>query len=448
MRRILILLACAGVLAATGCTNGSRFPDPTGKGSIRAINAMPGSPVVDLLIEERSIGSVNYKNSTTPALWDDFDYVFNFEAFFPGDAERRRVASTSVKVEKDKEHIFLLTGNVTAPTVTVLTDDIRVFDGTETVFGARVLNAINGVGDIDVYIDPAGTAPQAGQQRATLSFGEIMAPLDLAEGDYVITLTAPGDVNTIFYQSDTESFLAQTDIILAAFDGDGNDTGPVALRALDSGGGVSVLPDIAFPSTIRFIHATRALPTVDIYDDIDLTNRIVADHAFGDASADVPVSLDLETFRYTTAGDTAAILFENGFTASPGTHSHFIVIGDIDNLVATTFVPDRASVTTFAKLRLYHAALDNESVDFYLNVADVPLTEDSVPVVRALLFSLGTPVLQQIAGSYDAYLTVAGSLTVLAGPVRIDLANGDIVDLIALDTADPNVTELRSIPVP
>jgi len=448
MRRILLLLACAGALMLAGCTGDSALPNPTGKGSVRAINAIPASPGVNFLIEERSIGTVGYKSSTAPGLWDDFEYIFNFQASFPGETAPRRVASVTHKVEKDKDHIFLLTGPVTAPTVTVLTADIRSFDGAATVFEARFLHAMSSLGDVDVFIDPAGTAPVAGQQRATLSFGEIMAPVDLEAGDYTITVTAAGDPATVFYQSGTESFIAQTAIVLTAFDGDGNDTGPIAVRAQTSTGDPRTLRDVANPPTVRFIHATRALPTVDIYDDVDLTNRVVANHAFGDASADVPVSLDLETFRYTTAGDTAAILFENGFQAAAGTHSHFIVIGDAGNLVATTFVPDRATVSTFAKLRLYHAALDNDSVDFYLNAADTPLTEESIPLAASLLFSLATPIQPVAAGSYDAYLTVSGTLTVLAGPVRLDLANGDIVDLISLDTVDPNVTELRSIPIP
>ena len=46
------------------------------------------------------------------------------------------------------------------------------------------------------------------------------------------------------------------------------------------------------------------------------------------------------------------------------------------------------------------------------------------------------------AGSYDVYLTEFNDKTVLAGPYRLDLALGDIVDMAAVDTVDPAVLDI------
>ena len=65
-----------------GCTDGSSLPNPTGKGSVRAINAIPTSPAVEFRIGERVLGLANYKTSTGAALYDDIEYIFNFDVFF------------------------------------------------------------------------------------------------------------------------------------------------------------------------------------------------------------------------------------------------------------------------------------------------------------------------------------------------------------------------------
>ena len=39
-------------------------------------------------------------------------------------------------------------------------------------------------------------------------------------------------------------------------------------------------------------------------------------------------------------------------------------------------------------------------------------------------------------------VTIAGETTVVAGPLMLDLANGDIVEIILLDTVDPAIGEL------
>ena len=46
------------------------------------------------------------------------------------------------------------------------------------------------------------------------------------------------------------------------------------------------------------------------------------------------------------------------------------------------------------------------------------------------------------AGSYDLYVTEFGEKVALAGPYRLDVAIGDVVDLIVVDTMDPTVLDV------
>ena len=172
MKRILLLLASVSTLLLGACTSDSALPNPTGKGAIRAINAIKGSPEVGFLIEERALGGIRYKESSTPAEYDDFSYNFSFEVAFPGDISFTRVATENLKVEPNGDHILLLTGDINAPTVTVWNSTIRTFEGTETVFEARFAHANAALGDIDVYFDAPGTVPGTNPPAATLSLGD------------------------------------------------------------------------------------------------------------------------------------------------------------------------------------------------------------------------------------------------------------------------------------
>ena len=55
MKRTFTLLACAGMLFLAGCTSDSALPNPTGKGVVRAIHAIPGATDVTFKIEERGL---------------------------------------------------------------------------------------------------------------------------------------------------------------------------------------------------------------------------------------------------------------------------------------------------------------------------------------------------------------------------------------------------------
>ena len=109
MKRTFLLFACASTLLLAACTGDSQLPNPTGKGWIRAINAIPGSPEIGFLIEELPLGGMVYKASAAPDKpYDDISYDFNFEILNPGDQAFTRVATQTLKVEADRDHIFVV----------------------------------------------------------------------------------------------------------------------------------------------------------------------------------------------------------------------------------------------------------------------------------------------------------------------------------------------------
>ena len=76
MRRLVLVLA---LFALQACTGETSLPSPSGKGTIRMINAVDGSPNIEFLIEERRLEFVAYKSSSSAERFDDFEYNFNFQ---------------------------------------------------------------------------------------------------------------------------------------------------------------------------------------------------------------------------------------------------------------------------------------------------------------------------------------------------------------------------------
>jgi hypothetical protein len=70
----------------SACSN-SNDGTVTGDGSVRGIHAIPELGTVSFLIEETSLGSLNYKEASGTAEYDDLNYDFSFDVWLPGDSE-------------------------------------------------------------------------------------------------------------------------------------------------------------------------------------------------------------------------------------------------------------------------------------------------------------------------------------------------------------------------
>ena len=262
------LLALAALLVVSACGGDTKLPNPTGKANVRAINAIPGSPDITFLIEERVIGNIAYQSASSSNRYDDFSYTFNFEVLYQGDDEVTRFASQQIDFVADADYTMLLTGTIAAPTVTVFEGADRVFDAGATVFQTRFAHASTTWGTIDVYFAPDGTAPVPGEQVATLSHGEISGAMDFEGGEYVVTITTPKnpgeviDPADILYTSSPSSVPTQSQMIVTAFDGDANDIAPVIVRGLLGGGGIVRMSDPSYPATVSlpaFVDRPRRL---------------------------------------------------------------------------------------------------------------------------------------------------------------------------------------------
>jgi hypothetical protein len=432
MARISRVLAAIIVAFAIGaCGSDSSLPVATGKASIRMINAIPTSPEIGFLIEERALDAVRYKSNSSPESWDDLEYTFNFEIIRPFEDELTRIASQFLDVTREIEYTFLVRGSLDAAVVDVWQIPERSFSGSETIFEMRVGNAADALGLVDVYVGLEGVDPVLGAQVASLAPGEVSAPTDIEEDVYVVTITAAGDPANILFQSVPTRILANQSVIVTAFAGDANDTAPVTVRLFNQLGASSAVTDARFPPTARLIHATSDLGTSDVYDDAALQNRIVADLAFGDITGDIDVAVGEVPITATAPGNVGAILLEDTLTTFAGSRLNYYLTVLSDEVVGSQVFVDRRRrpVETIARLTFFHSAINHEFVDLY--VVDAGTTIDDVfPRLITATYGLQAPEIRLDAGSYEIYVTTAGEKTILDGPVSLEVALGDVFEAL------------------
>lgn len=439
------LLLMTGVLFA--CTDGTSLPNATGKATISAINAIDASPSIIFRIEEANIGAITYGSASAAVSYDDLDYTFNFDVLFAGDADLTRFASQHIDVVADQHYLFLATGSLAAPNLTLLEFERREFTAGETVFQARFAHTLDAVGTVDVYLAAEGVAPVLGEQLATLSFGDISAPVELEAGALILTITTSNDPTDILYQSAPGNALAGSELIITAFDGSGSDTGPVVVRGFNIGGGTVGFADPLFPPTIQFLGGARDLGDSDIYDDEALTSQVLASHSFMELSPDTPIMSGSRDYFYVPAGDTSVVTIETTVAVTNGVHYRVISIGTGGTYATVNYTLDRSAVDTSAKINFFNATTNYNFTDLYV-VARGTSISDETPLRSRITSLANENAVAATAGSYDVYITDFGQSEVLAGPLPIDVSIGDVVDLVAFDTVDPAILELVEFPVP
>lgn len=453
MKRYLMLAVAAVTLVLGACAKETNLPNPTGKGSIRMLNAIPESPEFTCLIEERFLGSASYKAITPGINYDDFSYTFNFETVLAGDLLRTRVASLDLDIQADVDYTMVVTGDFAAPDVTVWEAPQREWSGTETVFEARAAHHATTLGQVDIYIADEATPPAPGGQFATLGIGEISPAADLEAGDYVVTITPAGDESTILFVSAPVTVAAQGQYNFSIFDADGNDLSPYSVRLFNfSNGSTGAIIDTRFPPQIRFIHGSLNFGDADIYiEDLEenpAATPLVSNHVFSDVTQYYDVEADTLPITYTAPGNSGMPLLETDETIFQGTRSDLVLFrNQADTDVTVRQVKDRRSVATTALFSVLNTAGGRDSIDFYIVPAGETL-EDFFPLLPGFPTGANAARLPIIPDSYDIYITENEDLTVLAGPILWEASPGEVVESIIFENVDPNIVDFEFIPLP
>jgi hypothetical protein len=460
MKQILTASAIVAGLVLAGCGGESRFPEATGEGSVRAINAIPTSPEIAFLIEERRVGNIEFKGSTPTNSYDDLEYTFNFEAVIPNSmlpdvdeagSSIRRIASQFLDVVRDTSYTLVLSGDLLEPSVTVWERPEPEFGENTTNIEVQVGHAGATLGAVDVYFAAPETPPAAGNALGTIGAGEVLPVSSFEAGEQVLTLTAPGDPGAVLFQSETIVSTAGNAYLFIAFDPDDSDLSPIAVRRLNIVASQATrIPDANYAATYRVHHASADAGAVDIYADDPLTVPVVAGLDFRGISADTPMPSGNVPVTVTAAGNQGVVIDDVDRLVVIGVRYFAYLIENASGGTSLIeYIPDLRSVETYAKISVISTAPGENPVDFYAIPSDsgTPL-EDARPLLFGLVPSLSPVEFDLNENSYDVYVTVSGEKTVLAGPITLDLANGDIIQTIIYENVDPAVVDVEFVPLP
>jgi hypothetical protein len=439
--RTLLVTGIAGAMLAA-CSETS-LPEATGKGTINMLNAMAASPDVGFLIEERFLGSVGFKATLGEQPFDDLSYNFNFEANLPGDGGIERIATHFIDMAADTNYTLVLTGSVTAPVITQWESPDRDWEGDETVFELGIAHLSPALGDVDVYVGLTGTAPVLGEERARLSYGEQMPLIDLEAENYEVIITARDDPATILHQSHDTFISARLTYLIGIFEAAPSITSNIAVRLISDAGLSSGLPDVNTQPTLRTVHAAFGTGNFDIIRGEDLTvPPIYTNLGFGESTGDLPVPEGIELYSYTDVGNIGVIINAESQLVSRGSRTTTVVTGLPGTELTRIIVNEnRRSVESFPKFRVVHAAANFPALDLYLVDRGADIT-DLNPTLANLPWAFGNDFAAQTAGNFDLVLTMPGEKTIVAGPLMLDLADGDVTEAIFLDTVDPVVANI------
>jgi hypothetical protein len=436
--KIIALVLVA--LGALGCAETTR-PTATGKGNIRGLNASVSTPPILFMLEERVIGTSDYKDSTLVRPFDDLDYIANFDYRFAGTINPARLISIPFKLVKDTDYLFIFTGSLDTPETLLWESPLRDWEGTETVLEVQFGHLSPQLGEVDMYFASPGTAPVLGEARATLTNGNHTVPIELPADDYEIILTAAGDPTDVLYTSEAIDYLPTIDYLIAVFDTDPSLNAPISVRAI-LGSGTSVeLLDVGVQPALRAFHAAFATPNFDLFRDGDFSAPLIADVAFGEISSPVE-SVDIEsTYTFTPANNSGATLHEEDFALIDGRQNSTFLAGEVGALATLTLVDNLRHFDDSAQLRIVHAAFNHERADIYVVFEGVDI--ETVPAsFFGLPFLATTGYATFSENDYEAYVTTLGTKDIIAGPIAMSLAHGDIVQLVLIDTVDPALVDI------
>jgi len=442
IRRLLVLVATMTVVAAvSGCAESTREA-ATGEGSIRGINAIVTAPAVSFLIEERNLGNVDFKSNSGFNTFDDLSYNFNFDLLRPGIIEPDRLTTEFIDVVADIEYTVVLTGTIANPSSFFWEDPIQEWSGTETVFEIIFAHLAPSMGELDFYFAPPGTVPVLGQAIGALTNGARLAILEFEEAAYELILTPKDDPATIVYRSALLASIAQSRATIAVFDADPTVTGNVGVSFIAEAGGSSVLADVNFPPQMRTFHASFGIENFDGYFDNDFANIIYADIGFQELSpyADAPIGVTPVTL--TPVGNSGAVIHEADINIVPGTKSNIVLVGEPGSSLFVYLPDDGRPLETFPTLRILNASVTTELLDIYVLPPGTPIEDPIIPVIRGIPSFVDTGFTATSVGMLELTITLLGEKTAIAPPVILDLADGDTVDTVIVDTVNPGMLEL------
>lgn len=447
--RFTLLLSLLVFLSAA-CSDGGRDSEVTGKGSIRALHAIPNLGTINFLIEETVLGSMSFQDATAVSEYDDLEYTFSFEITLPDDDadEPTELVNRTLSVTSEQEYTFVLSGSLDNPQLFLWeqfgrdwAEEIEAAEDNDTevtVMEVAFGHISNVLGAVDVYLEDPGTSPVAATPKASLSYSEFDPAIELSAGDYQLVVTPAGDPNTLLFASDPFSISAATSTLVTLVDDGGFTTADFRVRLIGSG---TELADINTSAVVSATHLALGTGPLDVYDSDDFSLPLFDDLAFGDLTAEIEVDEGTLNLAVTPFDNLGVFLAQLSLSAFTGTYNRLYFIGLPGDLQVVTQRYDRSTIATHARLQLLQAAARFQTLDVYIVDTDTDIQLIG-PSYSSILYGNGFSYTMVEADTYNIYVTEPGTKNVIAGPLRADLEESSNYSLLIVDSQNLSTAEL------
>ena len=441
IRSTLLALACAGAaLALSGCAETQR-PEATGEGSVRAINAIVESPDLVFRNEERSQGNVGFRGTVGFTDWDDLDYTFNFDLLLPDQDDPIRLASQFIDVVLDTEYSLALVGSLDDPSIIMWEDAERSWEGTEEFFEADFVHLSPMTGQVDVYFVLDGEAVVPGEEVGTLAFGERLPFREFPGGDYSLVLTAPNDPANVLFTGTAARLAPALRMTVALFDPDRSTTSPVGVNYILRDGSALTTSDINSPPQARLLNAVFGGVNLDGYFNNDFAAPVFSDVGFVEVSTYTDLTELVTPLTVTEAGNSGNVVIEQDLQFVGNSYRTMAVYELAGETQIRGLLDDARPLATFPVMRITSFASNIEFLDIYEQEVGTDI-ETVFPSFGAITPGVSTTYFSSREGMREISVTLTLDKETIATPLVVDLVNGQIIDIVIVDTADPAVVEL------
>ncbi len=309
-----------------------------------------------------------------------------------------------------------------------------------------VLHGVEGAGVVEVFASAAGVAPTAGDSLGTFDFLGEIGPAEVPAGDYLITVTDGGVGGTVLYDATLTLSDGLDAVLVATPTTTGGGTAALSLVGHARNINATVeFRDADDPGLVRVVHASPDAPAVDVIaDGAVLIPDLSFPNAFPDNASLTPLPPATYEIEVSPAGayPGTVVIPDDGSTiplaVAAGSSTEVLAIGELASITAITATDDPRPIAVYAKVRAIHASPTAGAVDIHVTAPGGALSADTVVAGGVVLGdNTGFLALDNVADpgapDYDVTITPTGTTTAAIGPIALEIADGDVITVIARD---------------
>jgi hypothetical protein len=190
------------------------------------------------------------------------------------------------------------------------------------------------------------------------------------------------------------------------------------------------------------LHAAFGTGAFDGYINNDLTAPVFPDLEFNELSPYIDMA-DLEApLTITAAGDPDTVLLEDTILSLEDTSQTVVFYGATDDWATRILLDNSRPIATEPQIRISNFSANIDVVDVY----DIPAGTAPEDAVLPRFFNLQSGSATSFSFAFleprDLVVTLPAETEPISAPLTIDLAGGQIVEIMIVDTVDPAVVEL------